>query len=68
MSANHFSRATVKNLAKVGITVLGPVSVPVSGSLSYATAYRLDDNGTHKIRMHSEVLDIAKSTSFQRPT
>lgn len=57
-----FSRTTLKTLASRGINVIGTQAVPSFDGDQYFTgrAYRLDDNGYHKVRSHSEVMDMAK--------
>lgn len=62
---NHFSKSTLNKLARKGIAVIGIVAIPdYSTSMPWAnasTGYKLDDNGTHRIRTFSEVLALAKA-------
>lgn len=56
-----FSRTTLKALASRGIIVIGTQAAPAFDGDQYFSGrvYRLDDNGCHKIRSHSEVMEMA---------
>lgn len=58
-----FDRKVIAALRRKGIKVIGTVAIPAfEGDTTFSgRAYRLDDNGTHKIRSHSEVLELASS-------
>lgn len=62
VGTNHFNKQTIKALGAKGIKIIGITSIPdENGSfLNSQTGYQLDDNGTHKIRLYMEVLEIAK--------
>lgn len=62
IGTNHFNKQTIKALGAKGIKIIGITSIPdENGSfLNSQTGYQLDDNGTHKIRLYMEVLEIAK--------
>lgn len=64
IALRHFRKTTIRRLADRGITVLGSVCVPGNdGSFANGeTAYRLDDNGTHRIRTFLQVLAIANGS------
>lgn len=56
-----FAKEVVKALKKRGITIVGATWVPGKDG-SYAngeTAYRLNDNGTSKLRTYLEVVALA---------
>ena len=61
--SRHFSRQTLRGLESRGIVILGLTNVPgADGSFANGqTAYRLDNNGTHQMRTHAEVIEIAAS-------
>ena len=57
-----FSARTIRALNAKGIKVTSTTVVPGEGPMPMANAtrgYVLDDNGTHRIRSHSEVLALA---------
>jgi hypothetical protein len=57
-----FNRATLARLAAKGISVIGICAIPGDGDMPWATAsrgYKLNDNGCHRIRSFSEVLEMA---------
>lgn len=57
-----FSKQTIKALAVKGITIIGLQAILDSkGSfLNSQTGYVLDDNGTCRVRLFLEVLEMAK--------
>ena len=57
-----FSARTIRALRANGIALIGTTSVPGEGPMPMANAtrgYVLDDNGTQRIRSHSQVLALA---------
>jgi hypothetical protein len=59
---SHFSKSTLRKLARKGITLVGTTYLPGEGALPYATGetgYCLNDNGTHRVRTFREVLELA---------
>lgn len=62
IGTNHFDKNTVKALGAKGIKIIGITAIPdEKGSfLNSQTGYCLDDNGTHKIRLYMEVLELSK--------
>lgn len=60
---NHFSKATLRKLAKRGIALVGITAIPdMSSDMPCAnarTGYCLNDNGTHRVRYFEQVLAIA---------
>lgn len=58
-----FDRKVIAALRRKGIKVIGTVAIPAfEGDTTFSgRAYRLDDNGTHKVRSHAEVLALASS-------
>lgn len=66
-SANRdFSRSTIRCLAAKGIKLIGTTYIQGSGPMpmsSGTVGYVLSDNGTHRIRLHSEVIALAKESS-----
>ena len=63
IAARDFSRATLRKLAKTGVTLLGPVAVPGVGAMPWANAeraYSVNDNGTGRILSHAQVLKAAE--------
>jgi hypothetical protein len=58
--ARDFSAATRRALLARGIRIVGVQAVPADDSDRYfsATAYCLDDNGTHRLRRHAEVFAL----------
>lgn len=60
VGTNHFNSKTIKALAKKGITIIGMVAIPdVNGYCNSETGYQIDDNGTHRIRLYLEILELA---------
>lgn len=61
-AAKDFSKATIKALAKKGIRIIGAQACAAFDGDKFFTgvAYKLDDNGTHRIRRFNEVLAIAE--------
>jgi hypothetical protein len=57
-----FSAKTRNTLARKGIRVIGSTAVGADASDRYysATAYVLDDNGTHRVRTFRDVLALAE--------
>lgn len=55
IAARSFNAATLRALSAKGIRVLGPVALVEPGD----SAWRLDDNGTGKVRRFLEVLALA---------
>ena len=58
-----FSPATLRALARKGIRLIGLTAIPGEGAMPFANAergYALDDNGCHRIRRFSEVLELAR--------
>lgn len=57
---NDFNKATLRRLAKHGVTVMGPVALPdMSSDMPYANAergYSVNDNGTGKVWTFAQVL------------
>ena len=66
-TARDFAAPTRRALLKRGIVVVGLCSIPdMSSDMPWANssrAYRLDDNGTHRIRTHAEVRAMAEVAS-----
>jgi len=61
-ASRDFSARTIRALRAKGIALIGVTSIPGEGPMPMANAtrgYVLDDNGTHRIRSHSEVLALA---------
>lgn len=60
---NDFSKATLRKLAKKGISIIGITAIPdMSHPMPYANAsrgYILNDNGTQRVREFSEVTALA---------
>ena len=56
-----FSAKTIRALRIKGIRVIGTQAVPDFEGDRYfsGVAYRLDDNGAHRVRSHAEVLRLA---------
>jgi hypothetical protein len=52
--ATHFSHETLRRLAARGITVTGLQAIPGGDD-----AYKLNDNGTQRLRTFREVLALA---------
>jgi len=63
-AASHFSRATVKALARKGISVYGTQYLPdMSSDMPFAngeTGYKLNDNGMSRIVRFTDVLALAQ--------
>lgn len=57
-----FSRKTVNALARKGIKIIGTQAAPAyEGDTVFAGRnYRLDDNGTGKVRSRAEVEELAQ--------
>jgi hypothetical protein len=63
IGARDFSKATQKSLKAKGIEFMGLQAYRVeyeNGSWGYERAYKLNDNGTAKVRTFLEVLEMAK--------
>lgn len=66
MNAHHhiaskdFNKRTLAKLAKLGVFVIGWVSIPhpVQGYCNAERAYALNNNGTHQVRSITEVLGL----------
>lgn len=60
IAARDFSRTTLAALTAKGITVIGIQGLPgADGSFANGErGYCLDDNGTHRVRTHQEVLRL----------
>lgn len=59
---NDFSKITVRKLAKKGITLIGLTVIPNNSDMPFANGdrgYRINDNGTHRIKTFTEVLELA---------
>ena len=56
-----FSPATLRALARKGITVLRPVAIPdrLQGWLNPDRGYAVNDGGCHRILTHAQVLEEA---------
>ena len=57
-----FSAKTVRGLAKAGIRIIGITNLPGDGPMPYANGirgYLLDNNGTHQVREHAQVVAMA---------
>jgi hypothetical protein len=61
---NDFSKATIRALARKGMTLLGLTNVPdMSSPMPFANgtrAYRFNDNGCHRILSFAEVIAAAR--------
>lgn len=59
-----FSKTVRSALARKGVSIIGTCVIPNTDSdLPFATGsrgYKLNDNGTHRIRSYSEVLELAR--------
>ena len=59
-----FSKKTLAALARKGISLVGLTVIPdMSSDMPFANGsrgYQLNDNGCHRIRSFSEVLELAK--------
>lgn len=64
-AARDFTAATVKALARKGVTLLSPVALPdMSSAMPYANAsrgYSVNDNGTGRILSFADVLNLARN-------
>lgn len=61
---NDFSKKTLAALARKGIFLIGLTVIPGNGDLPFASGdrgYCLNDNGCHRVRSFSEVLEIARA-------
>ena len=62
-AAKDFSKATIKNLARKGIRVVGSQLLPDGGSpmpwANPSPGYLVDDNGTGRVWTHRQVLEAA---------
>jgi len=59
---NDFSRKTIRSLARQGISLISLTVIPDSGAMPFATGergYILDDNGTQRVLLFSQVLELA---------
>ncbi len=57
-----FSPSTLRSLARKGIRVIGLTVIPGAGDTPFAAGergYRLDDNGCHRVRSFSQVMELA---------
>jgi hypothetical protein len=62
MFNHHFSKKTIKALARKGISIVSLVYIPGEGDMPLATGdtgYALDNNGKYQIRTASEVIALA---------
>ena len=61
---NDFSKTTIRNLSRKGITLIGLQAIPdMSSAMPFAnadTGYRVNDNGTHRVLTFREVLALAE--------
>ena len=61
---NDFSKKTLRALARKGIRLIGLTTIPdMSSDMPYANGdrgYCLDDNGCHRIRTFTQVLELAR--------
>ena len=61
---NDFSKKTTAALARKGITLIGLTVIPnMSSDMPYANGsrgYCLNDNGCHRIRSFTEVMELAR--------
>lgn len=62
MAALDFSASTRRALARKGIAVVGSQAAPAfdGDKVFSGRVYRLDHNGTHKLRTHAEVMELAQ--------
>ena len=62
IASRAFSKRTLAKLAKIGVRVIGATFLPdANGSfLNGTTAYNIEDNETHRILRHFEVLKLAE--------
>jgi hypothetical protein len=58
----YFGKKVVNALAKKGITPIRSVALPdANGSyLNSDVGYCINDNGTHRIKLYSEIVALAK--------
>ena len=57
-----FSAKTRRALAKKGIEIINTTAIPGEGPMPWANAtrgYELNDNGTHRLCTHSQVMAMA---------
>jgi hypothetical protein len=61
IAARHFDPATLAGLRAAGIRIIGTTMVPgPDGSFADGeTVYKIDDNGTHRVRTHRELRALA---------
>ena len=62
-ASRDFSARTLRALSSKGIQIVSIMAIPAKGDdlmfCNSTRGYVLDDNGTHRIRSHSEVLALA---------
>lgn len=54
-----FSKTTIRNLGRKGITLIGLTIIPGEGALPFATGergYCVNDNGAHRVWTFGQVL------------
>jgi hypothetical protein len=57
-----FSKATIGSLKTQGIRIIGSTIVPHNGStIEGQVVYNLDLRGTHYVRTHAQVLELANN-------
>jgi hypothetical protein len=57
-----FSKATIGSLKTRGIRIVGSTIVPMNGSTAQGqVVYNLDLRGTHYVRTHEQVLQLANN-------
>lgn len=59
---NDFSKKTLSSLLRKGITLVGLTLIPGNGDMPFANGergYILNDNGTQRVLLFSQVLDLA---------
>ncbi len=61
IATRNFSKQTIKSLSAKGIRVIGSQASPAfDGDVYFSgVSFNLDDNGTHIVRTHTEVLALA---------
>lgn len=61
---NDFSRTTLRNLSRKGISLVGLQAIPdMASAMPWANAergYVLNDNGTCRVLRFTEVMELAK--------
>jgi hypothetical protein len=63
IAVRHFGRKTVTALSRKGIVLLGLVTIPGDGPMSFTntdTGYIVNDNGTGRVWTYSEVMRNAQ--------